>query len=390
MRPPPKVPSILKYFQERSDSMLEELRGFVELETPSRDAGRIESFVAAYSSLLDEAGLACRQFPGALGPQLLGELPGEDPPIVLVGHCDTVWPAGVVGERPVDVREGKFFGPGAYDMKAGLCIALGVARFLRDTGHSLRRRLQVFVAADEESGGTTGHPCMDDALSPGSTALVVEPPCPDGAVKVRRKGVGIYELKITGREAHAGVEPERGISAVDELARLVLEIHGWNDPARGIQLNVGTIVGGTAGNVVAGSAAAGIDLRFDLPADGEEMERRLLALEPANPGASLEVDGSLCFPPLVPTPETLRLGEMACSIASELGLEISTGSSGGGSDGSYLSSKGHFVLDGMGVEGGGAHALDEHIVLESLPVRAALLTGMVLAVDEDGLEAPKA
>lgn len=382
----PTVPAILDYFRERGDSLLAELRSFVELESPSRDPGRIESFVDAYASLLDEAGLSCRRFPGEWGPQLLGELPGEDPPIVLVGHCDTVWPVGAVAERPVEMREGKLFGPGAYDMKAGLCIALGVVRFLADTGHQPRRRLQLFVAADEESGGTTGHPCMDEVLSPGSTAFVVEPPCPDGSVKVRRKGVGIYELRITGREAHAGVEPERGVSAVDELARLVLEIHGWNDPARGIQLNVGTISGGTAGNVIAGSASASVDLRFDNPADGEEFDRRLRALEPANPDATLEVDGDLCFPPLVPTAETLRLGEKACSIASELGLEISIGSSGGGSDGSYLSSKGFFVLDGMGVEGGGAHALDEHVVVESLAERAALLTAMVLAVDEPGFD----
>ena len=383
MRQPPTAGMILDYFRERGEALLAELRGFVERETPSRDGASIESFVLDYSSRLDEAGLTCRQFPGAWGPQLFAELPGEDPPIVLVGHCDTVWPAGTLAERPVEVRDGRFYGPGAYDMKAGLCIVLAVARFLFDRQVRLRRRLQIFIAADEESGGDTAHPCMDEVLAPGSTAFVVEPPCPDGSVKVRRKGVGIYELKITGREAHAGVEPERGISAVDELARLVLELHGWNDPDRGIQLNVGTVSGGMAGNVVAGSATAGVDMRFDAPSDGEAMDKKLRALEPENPGAAIEVSGGLCFPPLVPTPETMRLGERACRLAAELGLEISTGSSGGGSDGSYLSSKGLFVLDGLGVEGGGAHAVDEHVLIESLPVRAALLAGMILAADEE-------
>ena len=383
MQHPQTVGSIRDYFTERSDAMVAELREFVEQETPSRDAASIEGFILDYSRRLEEAGLSCRQFPGAWGPQLLAERPGEEPPVVLVGHCDTVWPAGAVNERPLQVADGRLYGPGVYDMKAGLCIVLATARFLQESGVSRRRKLQIFIAADEESGGDTGHPCMDEVLAPGSTVFVVEPPCPDGSVKVQRKGVGIYELKITGREAHAGVEPERGISAVDELARLVLEIHGWNEPARGIQLNVGTVSGGTAGNVVAGSAVAGVDLRFDDPADGKEMDRKLRALRPGNPGASIEVSGGLCFPPLVPTPETMRLGERACEVAAELGLEISTGSSGGGSDGSYLASRGLFVLDGMGVEGGGAHAVDEHILLESLPVRAALLAGMVLAVDEE-------
>ena len=386
MRQPPTAGSILDYFRQRSDAMLAELREFVERETPSRDAASIEGFVLAYSRRLEEAGLSCRQFPGARGPQLLAELPGEDPPIVLVGHCDTVWPAGAVSERPPQVRDGRLYGPGVYDMKAGLCIVLAAVRFLQESGAGPRRRLQVFIAADEESGGDTAHPCMDEVLAPGSTVFVVEPPCPDGSVKVQRKGVGIYELKITGREAHAGVEPERGISAVDELARLVLELHGWNDPARGIQLNVGTVSGGTAGNVVAGSAVAGVDMRFDDPADGEEMDQKLRALEPQNPGASIELSGGICFPPLVPTTETRRLGERACRVAAEMGLEMSMGSSGGGSDGAYLASKGLFVLDGMGVEGGGAHSVDEHIRVESLPVRAALLAGMVLSVDgEDPL-----
>ena len=383
MQHPPALNSIRDYFTARSDAMLAELREFVERETPSRDAASIEGFIQDYSSRLEEAGLSCRQFAGPWGPQLLAELPGEEPPVVLLGHCDTVWPAGAVSERPPREEEGRLYGPGVYDMKAGLCIVLATARFLQESGAARRRKLQIFIAADEESGGDTGHPCMDEVLAPGSTVFVVEPPCPDGSVKVQRKGVGIYELKITGREAHAGVEPERGISAVDELARLVLEIHGWNEPDRGIQLNVGTVGGGTAGNVVAGSAVAGVDLRFDDPADGEEMDRKLRELCPVNPGAAIEVSGGLCFPPLVPTPETMRLGERACRLAGELGLEISTGSSGGGSDGSYLSSKGFFVLDGMGVEGGGAHAVDEHIVIESLPVRAALLAGMVLAVDSE-------
>jgi glutamate carboxypeptidase len=268
-----------------------------------------------------------------------------------------------------------------FDMKAALALVAGVAEFLSVEGIALRRRLQVFVAADEEIGSPTAHPHMREALAAGATALVPEPPGLDGSMKVARKGVGIYKLRVRGREAHAGVAPEKGVSAIVELARQILELRSWNDTGRGISVNVGTVEGGTATNVVAGSARCEVDVRFERPADGEELEERFRALRPADARARLEVEGGTIFPPLVPTERSLELTELAVGVAGEVGLRISTESTGGGSDGAFLATLGLTVLDGLGPEGDGAHSLDEHIVIGRLPARAAFLARLVLALD---------
>ncbi|MBI4606388.1 MAG: M20/M25/M40 family metallo-hydrolase, partial [Planctomycetes bacterium] len=239
----------------------------------------------------------------------------------------------------------------------------------------------VFVSADEEVGSPTAHPPMERLVPRGATALVLEPPLEDGSLKVRRKGVGMYRLEVEGAEAHAGLDPERGASAVAEVARRVLEVLSWADPARGITVNIGRIEGGIATNVVAGRAAAGIDMRFDeLPA-GEEIHRRLLELRPQDLRTRIAVTGGIIFPPLVPDAATERLAAIAQRVGRELGLELGLGKSGGGSDGCHLASRGVQVLDGLGVEGGGAHSPGEHVLIERLPVRAALLASLVLALD---------
>jgi glutamate carboxypeptidase len=372
---------VLQNFVARREAMLAELEQLVELETPSGDAEALARFSARYSEALAACGFECTEHPGAHGPNLFAERSGDGPAIVLVGHADTVWPRGTVEERRPLVRGGKLYGPGAYDMKAGLTLILALARFLAEERWPLRRRLAVLVAADEERGSETAHPLMDALLPRDAAVLVVEPPCPDGSLKIQRKGVGIYSVRVSGREAHAGVEPERGASAIDELARLVLELHGWTDATRGVRVNVGTISGGTATNVIPGSARCGVDVRFDSPADGEDLDRKIRSLRARHPETRVEVSGGVRFPPLVPTPRSLALCEIARGAARSIDLEIGLGRSGGGSDGSYLAARGLAVVDGLGVEGGGAHAADEHIVVERLAPRAALLALTVLALD---------
>jgi glutamate carboxypeptidase len=372
----------LRHFESKRDDMLAELSELVAMETPSHDVEAISAFVARYRLALESAGLDCVEHTTPRGPCLTGELPGEDPGIVLVGHSDTVWPHGTLDDRPPTLRDGKLFGPGVYDMKAGLCLILAVVRFIAEHRVQLRRRLQVFIATDEETGSISSQPLMDQVLSTDATALVPEPPCPDGSVKIERKGVGIYTIRIKGREAHAGVEPEKGISAIDEVSRLVLELHGWSDSSRGISLNVGRIEGGSASNVVAGEAKVVLDVRFERPEDGEDLHTRVLALRPSQPDASIDIDGGILFPPLVPTPKSRELAAMTCDIAEELGTRFGVGKSGGGSDGSYLASRGLTVIDGLGIDGSGAHATHEHIVAERISFRAALMTRVVLALDE--------
>jgi glutamate carboxypeptidase len=372
---------ILAVFQACSELWIEELRQLVAFDTPSGDAERLRAFVRHYRRLLEAGGLECRELDGPAGPHLFAERGGEGPALVLVGHSDTVWPAGEVERRPPRLGEGRLWGPGVYDMKSGLCLIAAALGFVRQAGAPLRRRLEVFVSADEEVGGVTAHPHMDAVLERGNTAIVLEPPCPDGSLKLRRKGVGLYRVRVEGRESHAGAAPGRGVSAVSELVRLIAMLESWADPERGVQVNIGTVGGGTATNVVAGSAWCGIDLRFDRVEDGEEFERRLRALEPRHSEARLSVEGGLIFPPLEPTPESIALSRLAIRLAGELGLEFGAGSSGGGSDGSFLASRGLHVLDGLGLDGDGAHSLDEHVVVERFAPRAALLASLVLELD---------
>src|SRR5690606_35033061 len=175
------------------------------------------------------------------GPHVFAELPGSDPALVLSGHTDTVWPTGEPGRRPPRIENGRLWGPGVYDMRAGLALILWAVRALSELGIRTDRRILVFLSADEEFGSVTARPRMDELLPRDAIALVPEPPCPDGALKSRRKGVGIYELRVEGREAHACVEPERGVSAIAELCRKVIEIEGFRDPERGVLVNVATI-----------------------------------------------------------------------------------------------------------------------------------------------------
>jgi len=375
----------LNYFANATEDMLATLEMLAAIDSPSGDVDAISRFVIVYGPLLERAGLVVREIPGPSGPHVFAEAPwaGQDgPPIVLVGHTDTVWPVGETLRRPPRRESGRLYGPGVCDMRAGLTLIAHALRYLRDSGFQSPRPIQVFLSADEELGSTTAHPHMEELLRSDATAIVLEPPLEDGSLKTRRKGVGMYKILATGVEAHAGLEPERGASAVTEIVRAVLDVLSWADPKRGITLNVGQIRGGIATNVVAGQAEAGLDVRFESLKDGEAIHERLQSLPVHDQRTSLRVEGGIIFPPLVPTPASERLARIAIGIANELGLRISTGMAGGGSDGSFLAARGLTVLDGAGVEGGGAHARDEHVRMDRVPVRAALLSLLLEALAE--------
>jgi glutamate carboxypeptidase len=376
----------LRHFRGRSEEMLDVLERLVLIESPTGDVAGIEAFVRSLALLLESAGVSCREIPGPGGPHLVGEaIPAREtgPPIVLVGHSDTVWPRGEVTRRPPRVEEGRLHGPGVYDMRAGLTSMVFALEFLNESGRSLSRRIQVFLSADEEVGSVTAHPHMEALFPPSAAALVLEPPCPDGALKAWRKGVGMYDLHVTGRESHAGNDPEAGVNAILELAHQILAITAWSDPSRGVTLNIGEARGGVATNMVAGSATAGVDLRFERMEDGEAVDRRLKSLGPVDPRAGIAVSGGIIFPPLSPDKRSRRIQDVAIAAAGELGVDLARGKAGGGSDGSFLASRGLAVIDGLGVEGGGAHAREEHIVIERLPWRAAFLSRLILALNAE-------
>ncbi len=306
------------------------------------------------------------------GDHLWAELPGEGAPILLLGHTDTVWPLGTLAGMPFRVENGVAYGPGAYDMKGCLVVLLEAIR-LAGGGRALR----VFLTADEEMGSRTGRALLEGAAAGVAAALVVEPPSAEGHLKTARKGLGRFRLTITGRSAHAGTNRSDGASAIEELAHQVLALHALNDDERGISVNVGVVSGGTSENVVAGHADAQVDVRVRARGDLALMERALAELAPHVPGTTLTVGGGWTRPPLERSPGAASLFARARDHGAALGLDLEEASSGGGSDGNLVGALGVPVLDGLGVEGGGAHAPDEHALVCSIPVRAALLARLL-------------
>jgi glutamate carboxypeptidase len=348
---------------------VELLRELVEIESPTYSPGvravaermgRELEALGARVSLLD-------------GNNLRGELEGRGEPLLLIGHTDTVWPVGTLESMPFRVDDDQAYGPGVYDMKSCLVVLVEAIRLAGDE----RRTLRVFLTADEEMGSRTARPLLEDAAAGVAAGLVVEPPGSSGNLKTSRKGLGRFTVTIHGRPAHAGTHRHEGVSAIDELAHQIHALNALNDPERGTTINVGVVSGGTSENVVAAEAEARVDVRVATVADRDKIERALAQLQPVHPEAKLELGGGWTRPPLERSDGSGRLFEQARTYARELGLSLGEESSGGGSDGNLVGAVGVPVLDGLGAEGGGAHAPDEHVFLPSLAVRAQLLSQLL-------------
>ena len=345
--------------------MIELLRELVELESPTGDTGAVRDRLAAELEALGGAVTVD-------GDHLRADFAGSKEPLVLSGHFDTVWPRGALEHMPWRVEDGRAYGPGVYDMKAGIVVLLEAVRTAQ-TEHELR----VVLGADEEIGSPVSRETIAGAAEGALAAFIVEPPTPPGGdLKTARKGLGRFKLSVSGRAAHAG-EPADGSSAIEELARLVLRLHGLNDPASGVSCNVGVVEGGTRENVVAAEARAWIDVRVPTLDARERVDEWLRMLEPETPGTTLVLEGRWTRPPLERTPGNVALFEQAREHGRALGLDLAETSASGGSDGNLIAALGVPVLDGLGAEGDGAHALDEHVVLDSLAVRAQLLAALL-------------
>jgi glutamate carboxypeptidase len=361
--------------------VLERVTPWVEIETPSgheanvlRLSERIEAEARGLSAEIDV-------FPApGFGRNLRLTFEGREPqlePVLAMGHIDTVHPIGTLARQPCSVEGDRCGGPGIYDMKTGVALVLEAVAVLRQRGTGPRRTLRMLVTCDEEIGSNSAKPLFRDSASGAYAALVPEPCIGDGSVKTRRKGVGTYRMEVTGRAAHAGIEPEKAVSAVAELADRIREVLGFANHARGSTINAGMIGGGTASNVVAASAWATIDTRFVEPDEGTRMDQAILAMTASRPGAGLAIDRGELRPPLVRTPGVVALFEHARQLAAELGVSLGEGLSGGGSDGSLVAAMGLPALDGLGPNGGGAHSVNEHILLSDLPFRLALMTRLL-------------
>jgi len=299
---------------------------------------------------------------------------------MLLGHFDTVWPLGALAGMPFRVEGGRAFGPGVLDMKAAIVMMIFALRALREAQAS-HRPVIIFLDTDEEVGSACSRPITEAIARECEAVLVLEPgQGSQGFLKTSRKGVGDFMIRAQGRASHAGVDFEKGQSAIVELSRQILEVIKFVDISRGITVNPGVIHGGTRSNVVAAEAWASVDIRVARMADAPELEQKFAGLRPFNPQCKLEVTGGLNRPPMERTAGTVRLLQIAQGLAKELGMELGESATGGGSDGNFTSALGIPTLDGLGAVGEGAHAANESIVLEELPRRTAILAGLIESI----------
>jgi glutamate carboxypeptidase len=351
----------------------------VRCESPSTDKAAVDRLADLVSAELAAIGARVDRLPRrAVGDHVRAEVGDGPTQVLLLGHLDTVWPAGQLDRMPIHREAGRLYGPGVFDMKAGIALALLALRALHQLGFDVPRRTVLLLTSDEEIGSGASRTQIETEADRSSAVLVLEPALPGGGVKTSRKGVGEYRIEARGVAAHAGIEPERGVSAITEIAHQVLALAELQDVSRGVTITVGRIEGGTRTNVVPDHAAIDVDVRVPTSEDADVVARRIGRLAPRQAGASLSVTGGMNRPPLERSVGVVRLYTAAKAIAAELGRELGEGGSGGGSDGNFTGARGVPTLDGLGAIGGGAHAADEHVDLEPLPWRAALVAGLVL------------
>ncbi|WP_210590000.1 M20 family metallopeptidase [Streptomyces sp. GESEQ-35] len=365
--------------------MTDDLRALVELETPSRDKELLNAGLAAVEEWtrrrLGPPDASRRYEGGPHGDMLELLYPGTLPATVLMlCHYDTVWPAGTLSEWPFRVTDdGLASGPGVFDMKCGLVQAVWALRLLRELDLP-RPAVRLFLNGDEEIGSPASRPHIERLSEDVTATLVCEAAAgSEGALKTARKGVGMFEVTVDGVEAHAGLDPERGASAVHALAELVTRIAALGSPEHGTTVNVGVISGGTQGNVVAGHARCAVDVRIAEPAEAARIDAALAGLRPSDPRAEATVTGGWNRPPMVPGPASRLLFKQAQAIAADLGWTAGETAVGGASDGNFVAALGRPVLDGLGAVGDGAHARHEHVRLDQVPTRTALLAGLLAA-----------
>jgi glutamate carboxypeptidase len=373
------VSELVRHFESRREAVIDLIRSFVEIETPSGDPARIGLLAELLARMFGELGARVEVVTTEGGPSVragLGES-SKGETLLIVGHCDTVWPAGTLARKPFRLESGRLYGPGVFDMKSGIALVIEALKALKRFGRSPARPVEMIFSCDEEQGSHSTRAMIEEMAKRARAALVLEPPLPGGVVKTARKGIGQFLITARGRAAHAGVAPEKGISAVEELAHQVIKLHALNDHARGISVNVGVISGGTMSNVVAAEAKGQIDVRFWTKEDEQQIVSALQSLEPALKGAEIEVTGKVNRPPLERSEAIGALYEHARGLALEIGFELGEGRTGGGSDGNFIAALGKPVLDGLGPDGDGAHAEYEHVLVDNLAPRAALIARLI-------------
>jgi len=378
---------IFNALKERQNEIEAFIRSLVEVESPSGDvkgSRDVVDLLANASERLDCVDAIERVDVSDFGQHLVIKAFQEQNAgqVLLVGHTDTVHSLGSLSERPWRVDAGKIYGPGIFDMKANCALAIEVLRTLVDMKLKPAFGVTIALTCDEEVGSMSGWPLLEQVAKsqPTRCAFVMEPPASGGRVKTSRKGTGIFAIKVEGKAAHAGLEPEKGASAILELARQTEQLHALNVSGSGITLNVGVVHGGTRSNVVAAEAQGEIDVRFSTEAESAEIERILSNLKPIDERTKVFVSGGINRPPMERTPAVVELFEKARAIAAELDFDLGEAQVGGASDGNFLAAMGIPVLDGLGISGDGAHAVHEHIEAGDIARRGALIGSLLLSL----------
>ena len=380
--------SVYPLYRQKEGQILATIGEHVKEETPTNEKQRLDAFVDRLARRFTAAGLETEIVSSEVrGNHMRARFQNSEyvaqpelPPALVLCHYDTVWPVGSLETHPFRVDDrGWAYGPGIFDMQSSLALAEYVLRGVQSMNLRLPRPVVVLATSDEEVGSQTSRELIETEARQAAYILVLEPPLPGGVLKTTRKGGAHYALSITGRAAHAGVEPEKGVSAVQELAHQVLALHRLTDMEAGTTVNVGVVEAGTRPNVVAAHARALVDVRAWDSAEMERVNREILGIKPKVAGIRIEVTGGVNRPPLEKS-VTGSLFHQAQEIGRKLGMDLQEGGTGGGSDGNLTGALGVPTLDGLGIPGDGAHADHEHIEVDKIGERAGLLTALLMGL----------
>jgi glutamate carboxypeptidase len=374
---------LLEFFHGTQERIIRRIQQLVEIESPSRDEAG-SRMVAVW--LEEEARKISENFKvERIAAESYGEhviirafdMPDRKP-VLLLGHTDTVHPRGTKEINPTRIEDGRLYGCGAFDMKANIVLMLEVLRALTELNLTPKNPLTILLSCDEEIGSYSGREIVEREAAAAEFCLVCEPSA-GGKVKTGRKGTGMFRLKTHGIPAHAGLEPEKGASAILEIARQIQKLHKLNNLQKGTTVNVCTIAGGTTSNVIPSAAVCEIDVRFTSMKEAARVEAALRNLTPVDERVKIEIEGEINRPPMERSKAVVKLYEKARKIAAGFDYELGETQVGGASDGNFVAALGTPLLDGLGVAGAGAHTLEEFIFVEDIPKRAALLARLLLA-----------
>lgn len=369
---------IKTYFNDKQQAMIDLLTELVNIESPSKDKSAVDNMSQHIAGLFESQGATVETYPrDEVGDIVLGKwnADADGKPILIVSHMDTVHPLGSVAERPVRIEDdGRMYGLGAVDMKGGIVVSLFAIQGLIERGELPNRPIWYLATSDEEIGSKHSREIIEELAQQSALVMVTEPPTSDGSLKIWRKGTASYTLTVTGRAAHAGNEPEMGINAIIEFAQQALDLNKLNDVKYGTSVSVTVVNGGGATNVIPDKVIARLDVRALSVQAYEKVHAKIMNRMPFMPGAKVEMVRNHHRPPMERNEETFS---KAKAIAKNAGITIRGDGAGGGSDGNFTAALGIPTLDGLGAEGGGLHALNEHILIGSLPRKAALMATLI-------------